>query len=79
MERILGFLPTCTHFAAIGTSGQVYPAAGFAAEAFRTGAHTVEINTEASGGHFKEERVGRRQSRWTRWVDEMLAELEAGA
>jgi NAD-dependent deacetylase len=28
MERILGFLPTCTHFAAIGTSGQVYPGGG---------------------------------------------------
>lgn len=79
MERILGFLPTCTHFVAIGTSGQVYPAAGFAAEAFRTGAHTVEINTEASGGLFKEERVGPATVEVTRWVDEMLAELGAGA
>ena len=35
-------------FAAIGTSGQVYPAAGFVAEAARAGAWTVEINLEPS-------------------------------
>jgi NAD-dependent deacetylase len=35
-------------FAGIGTSGVVYPAAGFVAEARRNGARTVEINLEPS-------------------------------
>lgn len=78
MGEILSFLPTCTHFAAIGTSGLVYPAAGFAAEAFRSGAHTIEINKEASGGLFKEERVGLATVEVPRWVDDLLAEIELG-
>jgi len=34
----------------IGTSGNVYPAAGFVAEARANGAHTVELNLEPSEG-----------------------------
>ncbi|MCB1515076.1 MAG: NAD-dependent deacylase [Hyphomicrobiaceae bacterium] len=37
-------------FISIGTSGNVYPAAGFVAEARASGAHTVELNLEPSEG-----------------------------
>ena len=48
LDQIAHHLESADLFAAIGTSGQVYPAAGFVAEAARCGAHTVEINLEAS-------------------------------
>ena len=41
----------CDLFVSIGTSGVVYPAAGFVQEARRAGAHTVELNLEPSEGH----------------------------
>ena len=44
MDLIFQALETCTHFAAIGTSGTVYPAAGFSEVARRAGAHLTEIN-----------------------------------
>ena len=37
-------------FISIGTSGNVYPAAGFVQEARMSGAHTVELNLEPSQG-----------------------------
>ena len=46
MDAILDALARCTLFAAIGTSGNVYPAAGFVEEASRAGAETLEINLE---------------------------------
>jgi NAD-dependent deacetylase len=50
MERIYAALGACDLFVSIGTSGTVYPAAGFVAEAHRAGAHTVELNLEPSEG-----------------------------
>ncbi len=47
MERIGGALRRCGLFVAIGTSGNVYPAAGFAAEVCGR-ARTVELNLEPS-------------------------------
>jgi len=38
----------CDLFLSIGTSGNVYPAAGFVQEALAAGARTVEINLEPS-------------------------------
>lgn len=46
MPRILQALHEADHFISIGTSGQVYPAAGFVREAKLAGAHTVELNLE---------------------------------
>jgi NAD-dependent deacetylase len=46
MERIYQALTACTLFLSIGTSGNVYPAAGFVQQAGLAGAHTVEINLE---------------------------------
>jgi NAD-dependent deacetylase len=50
MERIYAELAEADLFLSIGTSGNVYPAAGFVAEARRAGAHTVELNLEPSKG-----------------------------
>ncbi len=60
MERIGAALDGCGLFVSIGTSGSVYPAAGFVAEARRRGARTVELNLEPSEGSamFDEARHG---------------------
>lgn len=60
LERIHAALARCTLFLSIGTSGQIYPAAGFVAVARRAGAHTVEINRAPSATHrlFAEHRYG---------------------
>jgi NAD-dependent deacetylase len=51
MERIYQELAACDLFLSIGTSGNVYPAAGFVREVRRQGqAHTVELNLEPSEG-----------------------------
>jgi NAD-dependent deacetylase len=50
MERIEAALAACDLFISIGTSGNVYPAAGFVAGARRHGAYTVELNLEPSEG-----------------------------
>jgi NAD-dependent deacetylase len=47
LERIERALAACDLFVAIGTSGVVYPAAGFV-ERVRRGARTVEINPEGT-------------------------------
>ncbi len=62
-------------FAAIGTSGQVYPAAGFVMEARLAGAETVEINLEQtdSSGLFDRHVLGPASEAVQRWVDEVLA------
>jgi NAD-dependent deacetylase len=52
MERIYEALGACEMFISIGTSGNVYPAAGFVQEAKQmAGALTVELNLEPSEGH----------------------------
>jgi NAD-dependent deacetylase len=50
MEEIYAALHACDLFISIGTSGNVYPAAGFVAEARARRAHTVELNLEPSEG-----------------------------
>ena len=50
MEEIYAALSACDLFLSIGTSGNVYPAAGFVMEARSAGAHTVELNLEPSEG-----------------------------
>ncbi len=52
MEEIYAALDACDLFVSIGTSGQVYPAAGFVSHVRRyTRAHSVELNLEPSSGH----------------------------
>jgi NAD-dependent deacetylase len=50
MERIYEELSRANLFLSIGTSGNVYPAAGFVAVARENGARTVELNLEPSEG-----------------------------
>lgn len=50
MPRIEAALADCDLFVSIGTSGAVYPAAGFVQSARMAGARTVEINLEPSLG-----------------------------
>jgi NAD-dependent deacetylase len=60
MDRIYAALAICDLFISIGTSGTVYPAAGFVQEARAAGADTVELNLEPSESHslFAERRYG---------------------
>ena len=48
MARISTAIAGCALFVAIGTSGHVYPAAGFVREARGCGARTVELNLDPS-------------------------------
>ena len=67
MERIEAALMAADLFVSIGTSGAVYPAAGFVQTARYCGAQTLEINLEPSQGSafFDEQRYGR-ASDWCR-------------
>lgn len=74
MDEIAEALETCSVFVSIGTSGSVYPAAGFVQIAREAGAHTVELNLEASdtASQFDELREGPASEIVTQWVDEIL-------
>ena len=75
LDRIYGALETCALFVAIGTSGQVHPAAGFV-EAVRAAgrAHTIELNLEPSAvsARFAEHRQGPAAALVPALVDELL-------
>lgn len=73
MARIEAALAGADVFAAIGTSGQVWPAAGFAGLARMAGAHTVELNLEpsAASGDFLECRRGRASETVPAWLAEL--------
>ena len=75
MDRIYGLLECADLFVSIGTSGTVYPAAGFVAEINQLGrAHTVEINMEPSMGasQFRETRHGPAGHLVPKFVEEIL-------
>ncbi|SHG90528.1 NAD-dependent deacylase [Marivita hallyeonensis] len=75
MERIADALQSCDLFAAIGTSGQVYPAAGFVEEARMAGAATIELNLRDSDTSFAfdEHIIGPASKTVPAWVDRLLA------
>lgn len=75
MDEILAHLAGAGLFAAIGTSGQVWPAAGFVTEATAAGAHTVELNLEPSdmAAEFAEIRTGPASRTVPAWVGELLS------
>jgi NAD-dependent deacetylase len=74
MELIDDALRRCDLFVSIGTSGAVYPAAGFVQTARYCGAQTLEMNLEPSLGSymFDESRTGRAGKLVPQWVDELL-------
>lgn len=75
MERIDEALQGCDLFVSIGTSGAVYPAAGFVQTARYCGARTLEINLEPSlaSSMFDESRIGKAGELVPAWVEEVLA------
>ncbi|MFL0672549.1 MAG: NAD-dependent deacylase [Erythrobacter sp.] len=77
MGRIYQALERCDLFVSIGTSGAVYPAAGFVQEARASGARTLELNLEPSEGSrlFHETRLGPASMLVPAWVGEMLSAI----
>ena len=75
LDRIENAVVACDVFVSIGTSGAVYPAAGYVALAAAFGARTVELNLEPSDAAipFDESRSGARPTSSRRWVDEVLS------
>jgi NAD-dependent deacetylase len=77
MDRIFSALEVCDLFVSIGTSGSVYPAAGFVQEVRMIGqAHTVELNLEPSEGHslFAERHYGPAGKIVPEFVERILSE-----
>jgi NAD-dependent deacetylase len=75
MNRIQAALERASLFISIGTSGQVYPAAGFVRLARAVGALTVELNLEPSAGAsaFDESRYGPATEVVPAFVDSLLS------
>ena len=75
MEEIEAALIAADLFVSIGTSGAVYPAAGFVQIASAFGAHTVELNLDPSEGtaYFAEAHHGPASRLVPSWVDDVLA------
>jgi NAD-dependent deacetylase len=76
IDEIMRALETVDVFLCIGTSGLVYPAAGFVRLAAENGcARLIEVNLEATGisGQFTEQRLGPATIEVPILVDELLA------
>ncbi|GAA4642849.1 NAD-dependent protein deacylase [Pontixanthobacter gangjinensis] len=75
MERIYAALRNADLFVSIGTSGAVYPAAGFVRDAKELGVPTIELNLERSEGSrwFDETRIGPASKLVPQWVQELLS------
>ncbi|RJX67978.1 NAD-dependent deacylase [Tsuneonella suprasediminis] len=76
MEDIYAAMRGAHLFVSIGTSGAVYPAAGFVRDARSLGAKTLELNLERSqgSGWFDETRLGPASELVPSWVDEVLSQ-----
>ena len=72
MTAITRALERCDLFIAIGTSGNVYPAAGFYQLAREHGAHTIELNLEATHSDFNEQICGNASVTVPELVDRLL-------
>jgi len=74
MDEIFAALARADLFVSIGTSGAVYPAAGFVQQAKSARARTLELNLERSQGSawFDETRLGPASELVPAWVEEML-------
>jgi len=74
MDTIERHLQACDLFVSIGTSGNVYPAAGFVQLAKATGAETLELNLEPSQGasHFDTAVNGPASVVVPEWVNQLV-------
>lgn len=77
MDEIYKAIEQATHFLSIGTSSNVYPAAGFVQAANEVGAHTVELNLEPSKAEtlFKEKIYGAATQIVPAYIEKLLAQL----
>lgn len=77
MERIVERLSQCDLFLSIGTSGHVYPAAGFVDVASDAGAHTVELNLDQTevASAFARSILGPATRTVPGFVDELLLQV----
>jgi len=78
MDEIEAYIKACSLFVSIGTSGAVYPAAGYVQMARALGKQTLEINLDASDGShfFHESRRGKAGALVPEWVADVLTEME---
>lgn len=78
MDEIGDALDRAEAFVAIGTSGSVWPAAGFVADARAAGARTLELNLAPSdtAQEFDAGRYGPASEVVPAWVGEVIAALE---
>jgi NAD-dependent deacetylase len=72
MDMIQDAIEDSDLFVSIGTSGTVYPAAGFGHMARQLGIKTLELNLQASNAPFDEQREGKASEIVPAWVDEVL-------
>lgn len=77
MDVIEKALVDCEVFVSIGTSGAVYPAAGFVQIAKHHGARTIEINPQPTqnASHFDEQIMGNAGTEVPLWVARTIAAL----
>jgi len=75
LDDIVAALESVDLFVSIGTSGAVYPAAGFVQYAMRRGARTLELNLVPSAGSlfFEDARHGPAGEIVPAWVEELLS------
>jgi NAD-dependent deacetylase len=80
LDRIEEAVIGCDVFASIGTSGAVYPAAGYVALAGAFGAHTVELNLVLSDAvvPFDDARAGLAGELVPAWVEQIIAQATSG-
>jgi NAD-dependent deacetylase len=79
MDEIEAALLKADLFLSIGTSGFVYPAAGFARTAARNGCRTIEVNLDTTEitGNFDEHLRGPATVKVSQWVEEILSKPES--
>ncbi len=79
MDEIAVAIDNATLFVSIGTSGNVYPAAGFVGQARAMGIPCIELNLEPSENAwaFSDARYGRASEIAPLWVEEILSSLDA--
>ena len=80
MDEIYDALSSAELFVSIGTSGSVYPAAGFVSAARSAGIVTMEINLEPSENAqlFDIGQYGKASEEVPSWVDEMIRIADLG-
>lgn len=78
MDKVEEFLRKCDLFISIGTSGVVYPAAGFVQTAKYYGADTIEFTLDMTANNylFDKHIIGRAGETLPKYVDELIAQAQ---